>query len=88
MYYRYLNQSGCISIQGINESEELKALKSAFKLFEIKPETMDSIFGLISAVLHLGNVTFKDNNAGFSTIENAASGLFIFFLPQILFYFI
>jgi len=71
--YHYLNQSGCVSIPSINEAEEWKALKSALRLFEISKDTCDVVFSLLSAILHLGNFTFKDNNSGFATPDTPDS---------------
>lgn len=81
-YYKYLNQSGCIAIPGLKEDEELRQLKKAYQLFEIDSKTYEVIFTLISGILHLGNIFFKESS-GLAQIDpkseeslNAASTLF------------
>lgn len=71
--YHYLSQSGCISIKGLDEDREFKALKSAYKLFDIPKDTYETMFALISAVLWLGNLKYKDNASGFAQLDGAKS---------------
>ena len=53
--------------------EELKAIKSGLRLFEVSKENIETMFCLLSAVLHLGNLTFKDNASSFATIDGATA---------------
>jgi len=71
--YHYLRQSGCIAIPNMNEQEEFKAMKSALRLFEISRDTCEVVFSLLSAILHMGNFTFKDNASSFATLDTAES---------------
>jgi stress response protein SCP2 len=66
--YKYLNQSGCIAIPGLKEDEELKQLKSSYKLFEISTSTTETIFSILSGILHLGNLFFKESS-GLAQLE-------------------
>jgi len=57
--YRYLNQSGCVSVEGINDEEDFEALRLAMDSLMITTEQQKGIFSVLSAVLHLGNVEFQ-----------------------------
>jgi len=56
--YRYLNQSGCFNVEGINDSEEWKHTKHGMTVIGISEENQKNIFQLLAAILHLGNITF------------------------------
>eukprot|EP01102_Stenamoeba_stenopodia_P006996 TRINITY_DN1954_c0_g2_i1.p1 TRINITY_DN1954_c0_g2~~TRINITY_DN1954_c0_g2_i1.p1 ORF type:complete len:1409 (-),score=515.63 TRINITY_DN1954_c0_g2_i1:121-4347(-) len=73
LQYRYLNQSNCIAIPGLKEDEEFKAIKNGLRLFEVSKENIETMFSLLSAILHLGNFSFKDNAQSFATIDGAAA---------------
>eukprot|EP01137_Pigoraptor_chileana_P019928 Opistho-2@81633 len=59
-YYNYLNQSGCIAIPGLDDKKEFDALRLAMTVLSIQTETQDSLFCILSTVLLLGNLEFKD----------------------------
>lgn len=61
-YYQYLNKSGCTHINGVNEKEELARLKTAFRYLGIDRGLQVKIFGILSAILLLGNVEFYDES--------------------------
>jgi len=62
--YKFTNGTGCISIKGVDEAEEYKALKSAMDIFEISREMQNDIFKIVAACLHLGNVEYVANGEG------------------------
>eukprot|EP01088_Endostelium_zonatum_P014079 TRINITY_DN294_c0_g2_i1.p1 TRINITY_DN294_c0_g2~~TRINITY_DN294_c0_g2_i1.p1 ORF type:complete len:1666 (-),score=459.95 TRINITY_DN294_c0_g2_i1:2-4921(-) len=68
--YAYLNQSGCVNIEGQDEAEEFERLKMAMQTLEITDTLLDSVFKTVSAVLWLGNLKFKDAGGGKSAVEN------------------
>nr|KAG5705933.1 hypothetical protein BaRGS_010823 [Batillaria attramentaria] len=57
--YRYLSQSQCFSLEGVDEEHEFARLKQSMEMVGFSPETQRKIFCVLSAVLHLGNVEFK-----------------------------
>ena len=56
--YHYLRQGGCTTVDGIDDPEELSAMKDAFTRLGIATEDMKALFATVAAVLHLGNVRF------------------------------
>jgi len=62
--YAYLNTSGCISIDNIDDAEDYERMVSAMTTIGFTQNEQDSMFNLLSAVLHIGNLKFKLLTAG------------------------
>ncbi|OXB77073.1 UNVERIFIED_CONTAM: hypothetical protein H355_007720 [Colinus virginianus] len=56
--YRYLNQSGCVSDENLNDGEMFSKVMTAMKVVDFSTEEIRDIFKLLSGTLHLGNVEF------------------------------
>ncbi|KMQ93138.1 unconventional myosin-xv isoform x1, partial [Lasius niger] len=56
--YFYLNQGGNCEIDGKSDVQDFKALLSAMQVLGFTSEEQDTIFKILSSVLHLGNVYF------------------------------
>nr|XP_018910382.1 PREDICTED: unconventional myosin-VIIa [Bemisia tabaci] len=59
-FFAYLNQSDCISIEGINDALKYDTLCLAFNVLRIPLHMVEGIFSTLSAILWLGNLTFQD----------------------------
>ncbi|KAK8485634.1 hypothetical protein V6N13_104308 [Hibiscus sabdariffa] len=56
--FHYLNQSNCIELDAINDSEEYLATRRAMDVVGMSQEEQDAIFRVVAGILHLGNVDF------------------------------
>lgn len=57
--YRYLNQSGNIKIDGVDDAHEFSEMETAMSALEFNDPEKADIFQIVSAILNLGNVTLK-----------------------------
>uniref|UniRef100_A0A914PHG0 Myosin motor domain-containing protein n=1 Tax=Panagrolaimus davidi TaxID=227884 RepID=A0A914PHG0_9BILA len=71
--YHYLNQNNFFSCEGINEKYEYDRLKHSMEAVGFSKDSQDKIFGMISAVLLLGNIEFI-KRPGYHSDENAYIG--------------
>jgi len=69
--YRYLNQSGCESVRGIDDTADFNDVALALSQLGFSEEEMDELFGMTCAVLHLGNVAFKSDGDQGSQIDSS-----------------
>uniref|UniRef100_A0A2P2MTX3 Myosin-6-like n=1 Tax=Rhizophora mucronata TaxID=61149 RepID=A0A2P2MTX3_RHIMU len=56
--FHYLNQSNCYKLDGIDDSKEYIATRRAMDIVGISSHEQDSIFQVVAAILHLGNIEF------------------------------
>eukprot|EP01119_Soliformovum_irregulare_P020581 TRINITY_DN668_c1_g1_i1.p1 TRINITY_DN668_c1_g1~~TRINITY_DN668_c1_g1_i1.p1 ORF type:complete len:2026 (-),score=563.43 TRINITY_DN668_c1_g1_i1:45-6122(-) len=60
-YFHYLNQSQCVHLSTVNDADRLYAVMKAMNTLGLDPKQQVSIFQILNAILHLGNVTFKQS---------------------------
>uniref|UniRef100_A0A8V5G6P6 Uncharacterized protein n=1 Tax=Melopsittacus undulatus TaxID=13146 RepID=A0A8V5G6P6_MELUD len=84
--YHYLNQSGCVTDENLNDVEMFSKVMTAMKVVDFSTEEIRDIFKLLSGTLHLGNVEFM--TAGGAQITTKAGddllGLDVFQLSEVL----
>lgn len=56
--YQYINQSGCPSINGVDDSKKFDGLRLALNVLQVSNEDTESIFSVIAGILWLGNLRF------------------------------
>ncbi|KAI6239978.1 hypothetical protein M3Y99_00512000 [Aphelenchoides fujianensis] len=61
-YYSYLAQSGCYKAEGTDDAEEFAATFEAMQVVGIDERSQLEILQLVSAILHIGNITFEEHN--------------------------
>ncbi|KAI3717859.1 hypothetical protein L1987_69746 [Smallanthus sonchifolius] len=56
--YKFLKQSGCLKINGVEDAHNFKVLVDAFDTLGISHQDQENVFHLLAAVLWLGNISF------------------------------
>ncbi|KAK4423286.1 Myosin-1 [Sesamum alatum] len=56
--FKYLSQSNCFTISGVDDAEQFRVVKEALDIVHVKKDDQDSVFAMLAAVLWLGNVSF------------------------------
>ncbi|XP_075069014.1 unconventional myosin-X [Mixophyes fleayi] len=56
--YHYLNQSGCITDETINDKETFQEVKTAMEVMQFTSEDVREVLRLLAGILHLGNINF------------------------------
>ncbi|XP_044294397.1 unconventional myosin-X-like [Varanus komodoensis] len=56
--YRYLNQSGCITNENLDDNEMFSKVMTALEVMGFSSEEIRDIFKLLSGILQLGNIEF------------------------------
>lgn len=56
--YNYLKQSGCFTIDGVDDAAEFAHLRKALKGCGISEEMQENIYEVLAGLLHLGNIGF------------------------------
>ncbi|QLL33459.1 hypothetical protein HG536_0E03700 [Torulaspora globosa] len=67
--YRYLRNSNA-SIPGVDDSQNLQELLTAFKIVGFDNDEVFEIFKIISIILHIGNVEFVSEKTEQASIKN------------------
>eukprot|EP01124_Arcella_intermedia_P005227 TRINITY_DN13079_c0_g1_i1.p1 TRINITY_DN13079_c0_g1~~TRINITY_DN13079_c0_g1_i1.p1 ORF type:complete len:2192 (+),score=673.69 TRINITY_DN13079_c0_g1_i1:67-6642(+) len=57
--YNYLSNSGSYQVDGIDDVQEFEATRVALDILSFSKEEQDTIFRVIAAILHIGNVKFS-----------------------------
>jgi len=63
-YVHYLNQSGCIALEGTDDAADFQEVQTAMEKLNFTPEEREQCFTAVASVLHLGNIEFKDDAKG------------------------
>jgi myosin heavy subunit len=61
--FNYLNQSGCLRIEGVDDAQEFRDVMEAMATLQFSSSTVESIFKIMAGILHLGNVKFETNTS-------------------------
>ncbi|GLT25947.1 hypothetical protein SLA2020_010450 [Shorea laevis] len=70
--YKYLKQSTCYSISGVDDAEQFRIVKEALDIVHVSQEDQESVFAMLAAVLWLGDVSFTmiDNENHVEVVED------------------
>nr|XP_039262596.1 unconventional myosin-Ie-like isoform X1 [Styela clava] len=68
-YYYYLNQSGCYTVDEMNDSKDFQETMEAMGVIGLTPDDQYSVLQLVASVLHLGNISFAESG-NYAAVEN------------------
>ncbi|XP_062213114.1 myosin-6-like [Phragmites australis] len=74
--FHYLNQSNCITLDGLDDSKEYIETRRAMGIVGISSDEQDAIFRVVAAILHLGNVEFAEGSEADSSIPKDGKSQF------------
>jgi myosin heavy subunit len=57
--YKYLSLSGCVKIEGVDDTAEFSDVMESMRTLQFPAETIEMIWKIISGVLMLGNLSFE-----------------------------
>uniref|UniRef100_A0A671Y6J5 Myosin IH n=1 Tax=Sparus aurata TaxID=8175 RepID=A0A671Y6J5_SPAAU len=69
-HYNYLTQGECAIVSSINDRNDWKTVKNALQIINIEEINTNHLFGIVSSVLHLGNIRFESNSKGQAVLAN------------------
>jgi myosin protein heavy chain len=70
--YHYLRVSDCYRVESLNDVEEFKHTRVAMDMCGISPEQQQQIFHIVSGIMHLGNVRFRQGSGEGGELESPA----------------
>lgn len=81
--YLYTSRSKCYDVQGIDDPGDFKDTMEAMRVIGMTQEEQDDIFRMLSAILWLGNVTFRENDEGNASITDQSVVDFVAYLLEV-----
>lgn len=78
--FHYVNQSGCYTVDDVDDSKDFQDVINAMNTMGITPDEQAVIFQIVAGILHIGNVQFAEDDRGNAYITdetelNIAAGL-------------
>ncbi|KAK7272499.1 hypothetical protein RJT34_29126 [Clitoria ternatea] len=72
--YNYLNQSDCMTINGVNDAKKFYRLMKALDVIKMSKEEREVVFKMLAAILWLGNISFEitDNENHVEVVNDEA----------------
>ncbi|KAM6995458.1 myosin IEb [Tautogolabrus adspersus] len=83
-YYFYLNQSGTYTVEDVKDKKEFSDTMEAMSVVGLSVDDQDSVLQLVAGILHLGNISFREEN-NYAVVESQdflAFPAFLLGIPQ------
>uniref|UniRef100_A0A3Q3F8T8 Osteoclast-stimulating factor 1 n=1 Tax=Labrus bergylta TaxID=56723 RepID=A0A3Q3F8T8_9LABR len=83
-YYFYLNQSGTYTVEDVNDKKEFSDTMEAMSVVGLSMDDQDAVLQLVAGILHLGNISFREEN-NYAVVESQdflAFPAFLLGIPQ------
>lgn len=72
--YRYLRESGCTAIEGVDDAAEFAEVRGAMDVLLLGAPAQRAMWQIVAAVLLLGNVAFVEDASGYAAVDAASRG--------------
>eukprot|EP00041_Stephanoeca_diplocostata_P026295 m.705816 g.705816 ORF g.705816 m.705816 type:complete len:1074 (+) comp22930_c0_seq1:209-3430(+) len=67
-YFHYLNQSGCVAVDGLDDVKEFNDTMNAMSVMNLSPDHINAVLTVVAAVLHLGNISFVEGSGAYAEV--------------------
>lgn len=71
--FRYLSKSSTLTLPGVDDAEGLRSTLDAMAIVGLNEYERQAVLQTVAAVLHLGNITFAENDGDESVPEGRES---------------
>ncbi|CAL1611601.1 unnamed protein product [Knipowitschia caucasica] len=68
-YYFYLNQSGTFTVDDVIDKKDFAETMEAMSVVGLSDEDQDSVLQIVASILHLGNISFREEN-NYASVES------------------
>lgn len=69
MDFWYCQQGGSAEVPGINDRARFEELEQSLNTYRMTKENQLDLYRAVMALVHLGNVNFKENDQGFGEVD-------------------
>eukprot|EP00854_Cymbomonas_tetramitiformis_P001268 gene1268-1852_t len=73
--YKYLSSGNCFTVQGVDDSKVWKETFESLEIIGLTPEQIQQVMMVMSAILLLGNVEFREKSDGYAELCEGAKVL-------------
>jgi hypothetical protein len=73
--YNYLSGSSCYDIHGVKDADDFVDVIDALRTYDVDDEHLQGLLEILSAILHLGNITFTTNDDDDTEFNNCDNTL-------------
>ncbi|KAF2459838.1 P-loop containing nucleoside triphosphate hydrolase protein [Lineolata rhizophorae] len=81
--YTYTSRSKCYDVAGIDDHADYQDTLNAMRVIGLPQSEQDDIFRMLSAILWLGNVQFRENDEGYAAITDQSVVDFVAYLLEV-----
>ena len=81
--YLYTSRSKCFDVNGIDDNADFKDTLNAMKIIGMSQGEQDNVFRMLATILWLGNVTFREDDSGNTTITDQSVVDFVAYLLEV-----
>ncbi|CAF1144575.1 unnamed protein product [Didymodactylos carnosus] len=72
--YNYINQGNCSKINKIDDKHDYQQVMQAMKIVGFKQDETDTIWKIVAAIIHLGNLQFEDQDGEYCRVKSTTDG--------------